>query len=748
MDEKVEWLRTQIEDWKRNKIVDEETAGRINNYYLQKESKNNEAVLNVLKTDFNSAFGSQKNDKTNKSKIAANSFVVPLVLSIISAVLIGAGIISLIAYNWASISRVSKTVWAFIIAFLPVVLLIPSAVKPEKEGFLYKKVTKELLACLWVILAGGAIEFLCQIYLLPMSWATVFLLWFVISLLVLVSTKSYGALGLTAILLAAYCISTKQIFPYIPVASLVLWYGLKKKKEIFTVTSGLLLSIIATSLCIPEIWTNKASVFAIIIFYLLTAFAIILPVYEAIRTKKITVILSTVIFPLVTGIFYIPYNLCLMESKAVNGAIVILITVLIYALLFSIFIKEQIVVVCLPILLLLVCATAFNYMALSILVCVFMIYSVLFWRESKYSNRYSLLTNSIVLSLLALGYFLMQFQGGEEVYICRLTNTSQSVLQLIVMCIMGLIGLIFTVLNFVHEIKNKHSLINLCEILIISFSLFGLLLYGYFGKIDVEFFQSVIQICLITLMMYGTVKIVYYREYIWSSFIVAALISLVLSNLAVIEINGLYGPYWILVLASLGMFLQNKGNRASLSVLGKVLFGIALFTGIFEVYEISYSDYYMTQLSSLNYLSYNLSIFYVFAFCILRPVLISIRQKKLINYAMPVYALLIIVLMLVAQFRFLEVLPFDLNFVLPIVSLIFVVVFSIIEIVTWFKKESIAGVNISAIYLLLVAFIKFFMSTNDLIARGLAFIFCGILVLVTNLILSNYLKAKGAKNEK
>lgn len=104
--------------------------------------------------------------------------------------------------------------------------------------------------------------------------------------------------------------------------------------------------------------------------------------------------------------------------------------------------------------------------------------------------------------------------------------------------------------------------------------------------------------------------------------------------------------------------------------------------------------------------------------------------------------------MLVAQFRFLEALLFDLNFVLPIVSLIFVVVFSIIEIVTWFKKESIAGVNISAIYLLLVAFIKFFMSTNDLIARGLAFIFCGILVLVTNLILSNYLKAKGAKNEK
>lgn len=748
MDKKVEWLRTQIEDWKRNKIVDEETAGRINNYYLQKESKNNEAVLNVLKTDFNSAFGSQKNDETNKSKIVANSFVVPLVLSIISAVLIGAGIISLIAYNWASISRVSKTVWAFIIAFLPVVLLIPSAVKPEKEGFLYKKVTKELLACLWVILAGGAIEFLCQIYLLPMSWATVFLLWFVISLLVLVSTKSYGALGLTAILLAAYCISTKQIFPYIPVASLVLWYGLKQKKEIFTVTSGLLLSIIATSLCIPEIWTNKAPVFAIIIFYLLTAVAIILPVYEAIRTKKITVNLSTVIFPIVTGIFYIPYNLCVMETKAVNGAIVILITVLIYALLFSIFIKEQIVEVCLPILLLLVCATAFNYMALSILVCVFMIYSVLFWRESKYSNRYSLLTNSIVLSLLALGYFLMQFQGGEEVYICRLTNTSQSVLQLIVMCIMGLIGLIFTVLNFVHEIKNKHSLINLCEILIISFSLFGLLLYGYFGKIDVEFFQSVIQICLITLMMYGTVKIVYYREYIWSSFIVAALISLVLSNLAVIEINGLYGPYWILVLASLGMFLQNKGNRASLSVFGKVLFGIALFTGIFEVYEISYSDYYMTQLSSLNYLLYNLSIFYVFAFCILRPILISIRQKKLINYAMPVYALLIIVLMLVAQFRLLEALPFDLNFVLPIVSLIFVVVFSIIEIVTWFKKESIAGVNISAIYLLLVAFIKFFMSTNDLIARGLAFIFCGILVLVTNLILSNYLKAKGAKNEK
>ena len=748
MDEKVEWLRSQLEEWKRNKIVDDETAGRINNYYLQKESKNNEAVLNVLKTDLNSTFGSQKNDKVNKSKISANSFVVPLVLSIISAVLIGAGIISLIAYNWASISRVSKTIWAFIIAFVPVVLLIPSAFKPEKEGFLHKKVTKELLACLWVILAGGAIEFLCQIYLLQMSWTTVFLLWFIISLLVFISTKSYGAHGLITILLAAYCISTKQIFPFIPVASLVLWYGLKQKKEIFTVTSGLLLSIIAVSLCVPEMWINKAPVSATLIFYLFTALAVVLPVYDAIKTKKITVYLSTVIFPIVTGIFYIPYNLCLMETEAVNGAVVILITVLIYTLLFSIFIKEQIVVVCLPILLLLVCAAAFNYMALSILICVFMIYSVLVWRESKYSNRYSLFTNSIILSLLAFGYFLMQFQGNEEVYICRLTNTSQPVLQLIVMCIMGLTGLIFTVLSFVHKIKNKHSLISFCEILFISFSLFGLMLYGYFGKIDVEFFQSVIQICLITLMMYGTVKIVYYKQYIWSSFIVAEILSLVLSNLAVVETNGLYGPYWILVLSSLGMFVQNKGRCASLCVFGKVLFGIALFTGIFEVYEISYSYYYMNQLSSLNYLSYNLSIFYVFAFCVLRPVLISIRHKKFINYAMPVYALLIIVLMLVAQFRFSEDLPLDLNFILPIVSLIFVVVFSIIEIITWFKKESIAGVNVSAIYLLFVAFIKFFMSTNDLIARGLAFIFCGILVLVTNLILSNYLKAKGEKNEK
>lgn len=63
MDEKVEWLRSQLEEWKRNKIVDDETAGRINNYYLQKESKNNEAVLNVLKTDFNSSFGSQKNGR-------------------------------------------------------------------------------------------------------------------------------------------------------------------------------------------------------------------------------------------------------------------------------------------------------------------------------------------------------------------------------------------------------------------------------------------------------------------------------------------------------------------------------------------------------------------------------------------------------------------------------------------------------------------------------------------------------------
>ena len=107
MDEKVEWLRSQLEEWKRCKIVDDETAGRINNYYLQKDSKNNEAVLNVLKTDLNSTFGSQKNDNVNKSKISANSFVVPLVLSIISAVLIGAGIISLIAYNWASISRIS-----------------------------------------------------------------------------------------------------------------------------------------------------------------------------------------------------------------------------------------------------------------------------------------------------------------------------------------------------------------------------------------------------------------------------------------------------------------------------------------------------------------------------------------------------------------------------------------------------------------------------------------------------------------
>lgn len=746
MDEKVEWLKGQIDEWKKNLIIDEETASRINNYYLQEKSKNNPSVLNVLNNDYQNLLEKQRLEKTTKPSKTKNTFVVPLVLSIISAVLIGAGIISLIAYNWVSISRVTKTVWAFIIALIPAVLLIPSFIKPEKQGVLYKQLTKELLASLWVILAGGAIEFLCQIYLLPMSWETVFLLWFLISCLVFITTRSYGAHGLTAILLVAYCFSTKQIFPFIPLSSLIIWYGLKNKKQYFSIVGASILVFVSIFLCLSELWTFKSSLPATVIFYLFVAAAVLIPVVFSIKYKKVGYELSTIIPSVVVGIFFALYNLHSMETAAVNAPVVLLIIVLVYTLLFAPLMKEKYFLLCAPVLFFMVCITAFNYVCLSILICIYLLFTLFTWRNAYFNEKSQNLIYLVSLSCLSCGYFAYLFIDHKQVLICNLSKTTLPVLQLCLLILMGTAGICFTVLAFIKIWKDRKLLIQFIENLFLYASLFGLLLYGYFGNVNTEILRPLAQIILISLMLYSIVRINFTKNHNFVPFVVMGLLSLVISNFDIISNFDYYGPYFIFLFAGLGSFLQNKKTeKQGLNNFGKVLFALALFIGIFEVYNKEY--YYNNQIKALDYILYNFSVFFVFAMGVLRPFILSLRKKKSLNYIIPIYGLFITLIMFIGQFKLSDQVIHSLDVLLPIIGLLFVVTFCIYEIIFWFKRDSVAGVNISAIYLVFSAFVKFFMSTNDLIARGVAFIFCGVIVLVTNAVLSNYMKAKEKKNE-
>jgi len=565
MDEKVQWLKGQIEDWKQNKIIDKRTANKILSFY------------------------SDQKPVEHKNKT-------PLILSVIAAILISAGLISLIAYNWVAIGRGVKTVAAFVVAMLPALLIFIPMAAPEKFKILDKAIIKEFISFLWVVMCGASMEFLAQIYLLPLSWEVLFLLWFSVSLIILFCTRCKGVYALTVVLF--------------------------------------------------------------------------------------------------------------------------------------------------------ICAT-YSYLSLCILVTVFFLYSNYLLKNNQ---KYDRIIYPVVYSLLAFGFFMIIFTEQDKLLICTILEAPYMAIQAVLLVIGSCAGLVHSVFS-VRKIKeNKTLFINVVETITCLCILAILLLIGFFANADINTYKSVLEILLVTFMISATAKVIYFKNYKWVPFIAAGILFLIILGFDFLEWKNIFGPYFIFLCICLGMFLQNtQGRKKPMTLQGKLLFAFALFIAIFEIYEPSSSSYSCRDsffnTKFLSRIFYNFGLLYSGVFGILRPLLVSIKNRKSVNYVIPVFGLIVLIYLFIIQFTLYETIITVVDVGMPLVALISVVVFSVIEIIDLFKKDSIAGINLTAVYLLVVSFVKFFMTTNSLILRGIAFILCGIIVLVINLVLSKCLKKKEVPGE-
>ncbi|MBP5401715.1 MAG: DUF2157 domain-containing protein [Treponema sp.] len=237
----VDWLLKELSTLEKEKVITSAASGKIRNYYeikLKEQREENQRMLEEMR-------------KKRKN------IPVSMVLSIIAALLVTGGIISIIAYNWTSISRLAKTAAAFVIMFTTPAVYAFMKFKLKKEISVR---INEVMSILWSILFGAGISFISQIYRLPSNPALFFLVWAVSTILILYCTESYFAFGFSVLLTVIYCMvgqfvmRTDAVFAYLLIAAVVPYALSKKGLKYVSVAETVFLLGFVLEKSVPGLW--------------------------------------------------------------------------------------------------------------------------------------------------------------------------------------------------------------------------------------------------------------------------------------------------------------------------------------------------------------------------------------------------------------------------------------------------------------------------------------------------------------
>lgn len=185
------WLMDELDVLVKKHVITEETSKRIADYY-------------AAQTDSASPQDAAK--KRHFQAITAAS--IPVLLSVIAAVLIAAGIISLTAYNWNVIPRTVKAVFAFVLLLAVQAGGVSVSIR---ENLFSKAAWREGAAVLWSLMFGGVVTFISQICRLPGDTASFLLVWAVSSILLTYAMRSLGAFVISLILASAYAFASDGV---------------------------------------------------------------------------------------------------------------------------------------------------------------------------------------------------------------------------------------------------------------------------------------------------------------------------------------------------------------------------------------------------------------------------------------------------------------------------------------------------------------------------------------------------------
>lgn len=222
------WLLDELKTLTQKQVITEEAAKRIADYYAQ-ASEVPAPAASVLPEQLPpqpaadggtvhagntanagrrpSLYGeiNRRSARAKKPPLFQGFSVrsIPVLLSVIAAILIASGVISLIAYNWYAIPRMAKALSAFML--LLTVQAGGIIVYASAKRFA-KPVWQEGMALLWALLFGGVLAYISQVCRLPGNTAAFLLVWSVSSILLTYAMRSVSVFVLSLLLSSAYAV--------------------------------------------------------------------------------------------------------------------------------------------------------------------------------------------------------------------------------------------------------------------------------------------------------------------------------------------------------------------------------------------------------------------------------------------------------------------------------------------------------------------------------------------------------------
>lgn len=218
----VDWLLGELKVLVEKGVVSSEVSTKISDYYKNAESSATPAQSNAVEKEAPSAKESvtaagkkkdgdniyklfnERNKKSAPTIPALTTEQIPVVLSVMASILIAAGVISLIAYNWNAIPRFAKAVAAFVMLLAVQGL---GCLVFFKKNLICKKHWREGSAVLWSLLFGGAVAFISQICRLPGNTSGFFFVWSISSILIMYAMNSTGVFFFALAQSIAYALS-------------------------------------------------------------------------------------------------------------------------------------------------------------------------------------------------------------------------------------------------------------------------------------------------------------------------------------------------------------------------------------------------------------------------------------------------------------------------------------------------------------------------------------------------------------
>ena len=257
----VDWLLKELPVLIEKNVISDETAENISRYY-EEQRKLAEAERKI------------QQDRLKQEEKLRLAKRLPVILSILASLLIAGGIISLIAYNWAAISRLAKSITA--VSMLMITQGLAVFLKFRRKNLSLR--AREGFSLFWALLFGGIVAFVSQIYKFPSDTASFLFVWALSSVLITYVFESSATFILAQVQIFAYMIAAwdssllciyilvPALFPFVLRKDHAEW----QKYNLFVFASILLVPMIfrcgGYPLCFVQFCSVFASIFLIMFF--------------------------------------------------------------------------------------------------------------------------------------------------------------------------------------------------------------------------------------------------------------------------------------------------------------------------------------------------------------------------------------------------------------------------------------------------------------------------------------------------